>query len=264
MMPALKLIVHFLPYLLPIGIAYLSRCVLLTLALWFMVRAQDLPYTIPAIIGSALLASMFDMIPFVGHPLAAAVLLLCVLKMTRSHFIDVRFTVGISYAITFLLQMLILSTLPGDLRVHARTPQADSGRSAMQQAAMADDETEADEEAAAPAKVKPAETNAETAPVEKAAAPVSQPAPQTSIKTYASVDQATIDLAVSLKLKSVLQNGRDSMIMLAAGGKNYSMKLGETINLKTTNGPVDLKVEQISMNSALINVGGKLTPLGLK
>jgi hypothetical protein len=264
MMPALKLIVHFLPYLLPIGIAYLSRCVLLALALWFMVRAQDLPHTIPAIIGSAFLASVFDLIPFAGHPLAAAVLLLCVIKMTRSHFIDVRFTVGISYAITFLLQMLILSALPGDLRVHARTPQPDSGQSAMQQAAMADAETQADEEAAAPPKVKPAETNSETATVEKAAAPGSQPAPDKSVKTYAPVDQATIDLAGSLKLKSVMQNGRDSMIMLWAGGKNYSMKLGESINLKTANGAVDLKVEQITADSALVNVGGKLTPLGLK
>ena len=63
-----------------------------------------------------------------------------------SHLIDVRFTVGISYAVAFLLQMVILSLLPGDLQVHARTTDS-KPESAMQEAAARTrtDETEADE-----------------------------------------------------------------------------------------------------------------------
>ena len=63
-------------YILPLCLAFATRCVLLGLALWQMLKVQDLNYTIPGVIGSAVLASVFDMIPLLGHPLAASVLLI--------------------------------------------------------------------------------------------------------------------------------------------------------------------------------------------
>src|SRR5579859_4641727 len=109
-----ELLTHYLPILLPLGITFLSRFILLTTALLIMLRCQGLNYSIPGLIGSALLASMFDMIPLFGHFAAVGVLLFCVLKMTRSHLVDVRFTVSISYAVMFLMQMLLLAVLPMD------------------------------------------------------------------------------------------------------------------------------------------------------
>ena len=51
--------------------------------------------------------------------------------------------------------------------------------------------------------------------------------------------------------------------MLGVGGKTFTIRQGESINLKTPTGPVDIKVEQVSSIAAILNVGGKLTPVVL-
>src|SRR4051794_30865695 len=90
------------PWLMPLCIALVCRVILLAISLLILLRMQDLNYNLPGLIASAVLASGFDMIPFVGHYMAVSVLLLCVLKLTRAHFIDVRFTVVVSFAVMFL------------------------------------------------------------------------------------------------------------------------------------------------------------------
>ena len=52
-------------------------------------------------------------------------------------------------------------------------------------------------------------------------------------------------------------------VIVAFSGADQPPRV-ESINLKTAAGPIDLKVEQITGDTALVNVGGKLTPLGLK
>jgi hypothetical protein len=250
----LHLVWDYLPVILPLGIYFLTRFILLSAALWILLRAQDLNYTIPGMLGSAALASAFDMIPFGGHYAAVGVLLFCVLKLTRAHFIDVRFTVAISYAVMFLMQMLLLTAMPGDLQVFARSPKV---ARVLQATTGGDNEADLAEMNAAPVVAKPivstnevvqapAPTNAAPAP-KPVVAPAANPAP---------------DLSHNFSLKGVMKSS--GLVIINTGTKTYTVGLGETTAMDTAGGKVDVSVESIADTSAVIKIGGVPTTLQLR
>ena len=92
-----------------------------------MLEIQKFNYNWPGLIGSALLASGLDMIPYFGHALAVPALYICVWKMTReSIFPDAAFTVLFSYLFMFVVNMFLITYLMGDLRpdLHPDTDRA--------------------------------------------------------------------------------------------------------------------------------------------
>ncbi|MGA2280599.1 MAG: hypothetical protein ABSG80_09885 [Verrucomicrobiota bacterium] len=117
----------------------LQTAILLGL-LWGMIKIQKLDqrfeYNFLGLLGSAALATGLDQIlqmalgrfigiyfaSYISTPIVVAVLLLCLKKVTHAPYVDVLFTVAISYALLFGVNLFILESLMGDLRPSARTP----------------------------------------------------------------------------------------------------------------------------------------------
>ncbi len=251
---ALALSLKYLPLILGILAYFVLRMALLSTCLFVMLRAQDLNHTVWKVLGCAAAASVFDMIPFVGHCAAVGVLLFCVLKMTQAEFIDVRFTVAISYAVMFLIQMLILSVMPTDFSANART----LSKAVAQQTQPSE---YGDETATTPAVV---ETN--IAPVKlvysnlkSSNTLVTKPAANSPPVNYADPE-----LVALFRLKGVTRSPKFSMVIIATASKTYSMELGETRKMETPKGLIAVKVKDITEDGALLNAGGIEVPLRLE
>ena len=117
----------------------LQTAILLGL-LWGMIKIQKLDqkfaYNFLWLLGSAALATGLDQIlqmtlghfigisfaSYISTPIVVTVLLLCLKKVTHAPYVDVLFTVAISYALLFGVNLFILGSLMGDLRPSARNP----------------------------------------------------------------------------------------------------------------------------------------------
>jgi hypothetical protein len=117
----------------------LQTAILLGL-LWGMIKIQKLDqkfeYNFLWLLGSAALATGLDQIlemtlghfigislaSYISTPIVVTVLLLCLKKVTHAPYVDVLFTVAISYALLFGVNLFILESLMSDLRPSARNP----------------------------------------------------------------------------------------------------------------------------------------------
>lgn len=250
----LEMVLQYLPILLPVALTFLSRFILLTIALLIMLRVQSLNYSIPGLIGSSILASLLDMVPFFGHYAAVGTLLFCVLKMTNSHFVDVRFTVSISYAVMFLMQMLILTLLPVELKVFARTPKTFDEYNVIAQNVKAQ-ATSTNKSGISTN--GPANTNDLT--VAQAA-----DADKTNNPPATVANRAGSEYAHFFSLKGVMRNASNSMVMVNTGTKTYSIRVGETVLMETEKGKVDVQVDQVTDTTAVLKIAGVATSLRLR
>lgn len=259
----------YLPVILPLGVYFLSRFILLSASLWILLKTQDLQYNIPGMLGSAALASAFDMIPFVGHYAAVGSLLFCVLKMTHSHFVDVRFTVAISYAVMFLMQMLILSAAPVQLGVYARSPKVaralgmsdttDETRVTAVPSKNPDD-TDTDE---ASQKSAPTPTNTTVTASKPEVVPATKPDVASAAKpATAPATKPTADLSRNFSLKGVMKEA--GLVIISNGKKSYTVGLGETVAMDTGSSKVDVSVASIADTSAVIKIDGVPTTLQVR
>jgi hypothetical protein len=124
--------------LLPRLIEFAIQTAILLGLLWGMIKIQKLDqrfeYNFPGLLGSAALATGLDQIlqltvgrflgiyfaSYITTPIVVTVLLLCLKKVTQAPYVDVVFTVAISYALLFGVNLFILGSLMGDLRPSAR------------------------------------------------------------------------------------------------------------------------------------------------
>jgi len=124
--------------LLPRFIEFALQTAILLGLLWGMIKIQKLDqrfeYNFLWLLGSAALATGLDQIlqmtlghfigiylaSYISTPIVVTVLLLCLKKVTHAPYIDVLFTVAISYALLFGVNLFILESLMGDLRPSAR------------------------------------------------------------------------------------------------------------------------------------------------
>jgi hypothetical protein len=253
-------LIEALPWLLPISLAFVFRFILLTAALWIMLKIQDLPYHVAGVIGSAALASAFDMIPFVGHFAAVGALTFCVLMLTRSHFVDVRFTVAISYAVLFLMQMLVFSALPDQVTAYARTKAVN----AFQQPGDDADPN------APPASTSPAPATEHQPPilgsndVARVTGASETPAAPAAPVAVVAPAKTNVELARDFSLKGVFNNSRDSQVIFNTGSKTYTIAYGESLDVETPHGHATVRLEKVTDSSAVLNVGGQLVPLSLR
>ena len=98
---------------------------------------QKFQYRFLWLLGAAALATALDQIldlvlgrfigivfaSYISTPIVVAVLLFSLKKITRAPYIDVLFTVAISYALLFGVNLFILGSLMGDLRPPAGNPE---------------------------------------------------------------------------------------------------------------------------------------------
>jgi hypothetical protein len=124
--------------LLPRLIEFALQTAILLGLLWGMIKFQKLDqkfkYNFLWLLGSAALATGLDQIlqltlghfigiyfaAYISTPIVVAVLLLCIKKVTQAPYVDVLFTVAISYALLFGVNLFILESLMDDLRPSAR------------------------------------------------------------------------------------------------------------------------------------------------
>ena len=119
------------------------QTVFLTVALWIMIKLQSLNYNFLGLLGAAALASVLDRVLelTVGHflgiyfssyvttPIVVAVLFACLKKVTQADRTDVCFTIGVGYAVWFVINLFFMGALMGDLRGDLRLSAREKGES---------------------------------------------------------------------------------------------------------------------------------------
>jgi len=222
--------------LISLALELLMRTVVLTALLWIMIKLQQLNYFFMGLLGSAILASGLDMIPYFGHYLAVPILYYCIWKVTRSTLVDSVFTVAISYALMFLVKMCVITALLVDLRGISRAYKAP------------------DDEHAAPVLYDKAESTPEAVTNQL----------YDPNKTALGLKNAKIaaDLGKKLKLKGITQNGSKSMALIGYQGKTYAFYQGEPISLMGDDGPIPLKLAQVGLD--WVNLEFNSEPIVLK
>jgi len=235
-------------------IEFTIQTVFLLSALWIMIKLQKLNYNFLGLLGAAVLASLLDMIPFVGHPLSVGALLLCIWKITQSEYVDVAFTVFVGYALMFGMNLWLIGALMGDLRPSARSA----------------DDNDADTEL--PAEYQPA-TNQSSPPM---------PAPATNMTagTFAAGQNSGTNIASTnvakpapltpaeaivkdITLKGLSRNSTNSSLVLNTGVKTYTLLLGELRSVQTRKGTVAVRFEDLGDDWVMLNIASEPVKLSL-
>ena len=218
-------------------IDYAARTALLTLLLCAMVKIQKLNFFFPGLLASAIIACALDTIPYFGHYLAVPVLYLCIWKVTGASLMpDAVFTVVVSYALMFAVNVLLFTALIGDLRPAVKTSEI-------------------------------SKTN-HAATVVKPATPIITPPPATNqIVTNASASPAKTNLKSAddflkeVTVKGVTENGDKSMLVIRANKKIYTLMMGEQTLVQTTSGPCHIRLVNVGETWATVEVNGEKTYL---
>ena len=215
-------------------IDYVARTAVLTLILWIMVKLQKLDYFFPGLLGSAALAAGLDTIPCFGHYIAVPVLYLCVWKVTHASLMpDAVFTVAVSYALMFAVKILLLTELMGDLRP-----------------ALAVEERIATNE------LQTAVFDAKPGPRPAAGATAKNSAAN-AVARPGKADEIVKDVVV----KSATQNGDKSMLTISANKKNFTLAMGDTVEVPMPDSSFRIRLIRVTESWATVEVNGEATYL---
>jgi hypothetical protein len=211
-----------------LGIEFLIHSVILLALLWIMIKLQKLDYNFLGLLGSAALAGALDMIPHFGHMLAVPVLYLCIWKVTQSSlFPDAAFTVMISYALMFGVNLFIIGSLMGDLRPSDKN--------------IGEDESSTQ---------KLAGESQLVAVTNKFVQVTSSNQLQTSDAKQAE------EIAKQFSIKGVTRNSDKSAVTLQSGKKIYTIFLGQLISVQTDDGLVSVRFTDLGKNWVALNIRG--------
>jgi hypothetical protein len=235
---------HIIGYLLEFAL----QTVFLTAALWIMIKLQKLNYGFFGLIVAAAIANVVEMVleavfsralgGYIGITLSSLVtiivLSICVRKVTQADTTDVGFTVGVGYALTFCMNLFLLSSLLGDLR--------------------------------------PPRPGAEVDIVPIAARPIGEDTPADHTNTTAQLSQNPTTTTIvqptkpastgpeplnkSFVVRGVTRAARPSVV-LEAGGKQYTLFKGDMVTMKIPRGFVAVQFKGLDQNQVLLNVEGE-------
>jgi hypothetical protein len=285
--------------LLPRLIEFAIQTAILLGLLWGMIKIQKLDqrfeYNFLGLLGAAALATGLDQIlqltlghfigiyfaSYISTPIVVAALLLCVKKVTHAPYVDVVFTVAISYALLFGVNLFILESLMGDLRPSARNPD-EFGIVTQQQEIKKEYQTaiktnlpapKANPPApSAPAKsIKAAEKSAPKTnppapsastnlvkPPGEAASKTNQPAQSTPTNPAAQSPAKPVEaIAKYFAVKGVTQNAAKSAVTIQAGTKIYTIFLGETALMQTPDGPIPVRFKDLGEDWVVLEINGE-------
>jgi hypothetical protein len=254
----------------------LQTAILLGL-LWGMIKIQKLDqrfeYNFLGLLGSAALATGLDQIlqmtlghfigiyfaSYISTPIVVAVLLLCLKKVTHAPYVDVVFTVAISYALLFGVNLFILESLMGDLRPSARNSE-EFEIVTQQQVIKKEYQTAIKTNLSAP-KANPAAPSAptnSTKPVKEAAPMTNLPAPSASTNSASQSPAKPVEaLAKYFVIKGVTRTAAKSAVTIQAGTKIYTVFLGETALMQTPDGPIPVRFKDLSEDWVVLEINGE-------
>lgn len=215
---------------------FVIHSTLLTLFLWIMIKLQKLDHNWLGLIGSALLAGGLDMIPHFGHFIAVPVLYICIARVTRaSLFPDAAFTVVISYALMFLMNMLILTAVTPDLA--ERFQHSKTGPDAV----ATDDETKTNKPPVAAAK-----TNG---------------TPATAVQPAAPAPTSVDDFMKIIAVQAVTMNGDKSSITFQIADRHYTIVRGQSVALLTGGHSFHVTLKDVTRDTVTLDVNGETRKL---
>jgi len=245
--------------------------------LWGMIKIQKLDqkfeYNFLWLLGSAALATGLDQIlqltlgrfigiyfaSYISTPIVVAVLLLCVKKVTHAPYIDVLFTVAISYALLFGVNLFILESLMGDLRPSVRNPD-EFGIVTQQQEIKKEHQTAIKTNLPAP-KANPPAPSAPANPVkpaEKAAPKTNQPAQSTPTNSASQSPAKPVEAMIKyFAIKGVTRNAAKSAVTIQSGAKIYTVFLGETALMQTPDGPIPVRFKDLGEDWVVLEINGE-------
>lgn len=208
-----------------------ARAAALTLLLWIMVKLQKLDYSFFGLLGSAALASAFDMIPVCGHYLAVPILYLCIWKVTRASLMpDAIFTVAVSYAFMFGVRLFVFNPL-----------------------------------------LPPLHPPAETAILfERHAVPKADPIAAfitmhpTNLPPPVVVARKTADdWLKEITFKGVTENGDKSILLIKASTNLYEIQVDRAVTVQTRTGACQMRLVNVGETWATLEIDGETTYLQL-
>ena len=225
------------------------RTAFLTLALWVMIKFQDLEWNFPGLLGSAALGCGLDMIPFVGHYVAVIALWLCLKKTTNGDlFPDIALTVAIGYALVFCMNLFVLGSLMGNLRPsHKQAPLAPPEKEAV-----AVNEPEPDKPLDKPPS-KPPEVK-EPTPVVAARAPDTLPAPQPSSQP---ATKSAREIIRNFSVQGIIEGIDKPVGTINSGLKIYALVAGETRSMETKDGRIVVRFDGVRDHQAVLTISGE-------
>jgi len=249
--------------LLPRFIEFALQTAILLGLLWGMIKIQKLDqhtaYRFLWLLGSAALATGLDMIPYAGHYLAVSALLLCIKKTTGAPYVDVLFTVAISYALMFGVNLFILGSLMGDLRPSARNSE-EFEIVTQQQEIKKGHQTAIKtnlpaQKANPPAPSVP--TNS-TKPAKGAAPRTNLPAPSAATNSVSKSPAKPVEALVKyFVVKGVTRNAAKSAVTIQSGAKIYTVFLGETDLMQTPDGPIPVRFKDLGDDWVVLEINGE-------
>lgn len=217
-----------------LGIAVVTavKWLVYTGLLWGMIRIQKLNYNVLGLFGSSLAATLVAFIPYVGTYLSYAVLVLCLWKCTGAEIApDVLFTVGISSALMFCLNLFAIGALMGEIRPDLSANARDDAPLADFADAEMDEDSDTDDEESDEPDVVAVKTN--TVPV------------------AAVVPASTA--GGPLRLKGLTVNSLRPSAMVSDGTRVYTIYAGDSFTADMGKGRSRLRCEEISKAGVILS-----------
>ena len=244
---------------------YLGQTIFLFVALWILIKLQKLNCNPFALLGSAALACALRFIPYVGIELGVVALLLCITKAIGARtFTDAIFTTGVSYGLTFLFNMFLLTGLVGDLRqglqVRARTPEpAAKMETSMATNSPATTNAAPVVTASEPVEEPPVEDVAPAAPVPQAPAKVNSPSVNASITPGTdpvTAGKMASEVSTHFVIRGISKGAVQTMAMISNGTRSYDVVPGDSFQVQTASGKASAVCDSVDENKVVLEVEG--------
>jgi hypothetical protein len=255
----------------------LQTAILLGL-LWGMIKIQKLDqrfeYNFLGLLGSAALATGLDQIlqmtlghfigiyfaSYISTPIVVTVLLLCLKKVTHAPYVDVLFTVAISYALLFGVNLFILESLMGDLRPSARNSDEFEVVTQQQQEIKKEHQTAIKTNLPVPKANPPAPSAPANSikPAKGAAPKTNQPAQSAPTNSISQSPAKPVEaIAKYFAIKGVTRNAAKSAVTIQTGAKIYTVFLGETALMQTPDGPIPVRFNDLGEDWVVLEINGE-------
>jgi hypothetical protein len=263
--------------LLPRFIEFALQTAILLGLLWGMIKIQKLDqrfeYNFLWLLGSAALATGLDQIlqmtlghfigiylaSYISTPIVVAVLLLCLKKVTHAPYVDILFTVTISYALLFGVNLFILESLMDDLRPSARNSE-EFEIVTQQQEIKKEHQTAIKTNLPAQKANPPApgvSTNS-TKPAKGAAPRTNLPAPSAPTNSVSKSPAKPVEALVKyFVVKGVTRNAAKSAVTIQTAAKIYTVFLGETTLMQTPDGPIPVRFKDLGEDWVVLEINGE-------
>ncbi|MGA2854158.1 MAG: hypothetical protein ABSE90_08520 [Verrucomicrobiota bacterium] len=280
------------PVVFSLAIEIAIESVFLTVALWIMIKLQNLEYKFTGLIFSAFLACGLnsiltyflepwfqDFAGFMSAPVYFIVLFVCVSKATQAEIVDVVFTVVVGGAIMFVMNLWLIGALMGDLRPSAMQARnepfgdVDGGHPAavetnrpnrLAPVIQTTNKAKTKNTIGGKSPAKPETANSTTPPPaagarDKSAATPAQPAANLNGPVPVERVGETIK---GFSLKGIVGGGKPSA-MIYTGVKTYTVFQGDSRSMETPNGMITVRCEQLGKDRVALNIAGQQVTLSL-